>query len=40
MKTLFWFLIALLWSPFEIISYMWTSKVTKIGLFIADKMNS
>jgi hypothetical protein len=39
MKIIFWIIIAILWSPFELLQMFFTKEVSKIGLFIADKIN-
>lgn len=39
MKEIFWLLVAMLWSPFELSQMLFTKKVSKIGIYIANKIN-
>ncbi len=38
MKTIFWMTVAIVWSYFEVLQMIFTWKVSKIGLFISNKL--
>lgn len=38
MKTIFWMITAIIWSYFEVLQMFFTRKVSKIGLFISNKL--
>lgn len=39
MKLIFWFLVLVLWSPFEMAYQNWVEGVSDVGMYLAQRLN-
>lgn len=38
-KIITWWTLSLLWSPFELVYMLFTKELSKVALYLADKIN-